>query len=493
MVDNLASGLYSDRGQCLAELIRNSLVASMPDGKQWQPRGVKVELTLVPNHPLCPNKENALVILDYGHGLTDPALDRYFNWLGTPLAELKNTVNGNGASQKGIGRLAALALNKNCLHEDILIRIKHGYYLLTRTGQTGDVRFVPVIPEKAEAEHGFETNRFIAPNSTEMGHLKNMRGSFTAIVIPTPVFANHTEIYEAVKWFLPREHDKMFRLVIGEKEVMPPPLEKAVNVTSTDGHLRARLGVGTTESHGAWLCDEATGLRVASCQQLGRLLPEPLWFPDLVGDIFAPNLLRYQNTARNTLNKEFMRKGNKEWQSLLMFLISHVAPAAKQLIERDAIRGDAAQTLDELVEMFNECFGPPEEVETKDVLKKPPVPRPPAVPPVCPPPVPPPTGDKKPEDKYKRFVSIKLRDETYNLYRGQTLHPHVFAQVSPKNPKLIFVNVRNGYKSLPETKAARREHCLLQILSAIGQSKYPSDPYQSMLFANEMRSEFLKK
>jgi len=497
MVDNLATGLYESVGQRLMELIRNSLVASMTSPNVWAPKRAKIEMSIIPNHPLCPSKSQALIVLDHGCGLTDPALERYFNWLGTPLSQLRQHNNGSygGASQKGIGRLAALALNENCLHDDVMTRIKHGYYLLTRTSKSGNVRFVPVIPEKAETEQGFDTERFISPTSTEMGPLKNLQGSFTAVVIPTPVFKSHAEIYEAIKWLLPREQDKMFDLQIGGKAFGPPPLEKEINLSSQDGRYRARLGVGNTDSDGVWLCDDESGFRVASCQKLGRLLPDPLWYPDLVGDIFAPSLLRHQNTARSTLAKEFTRKGSKEWQRLLMFLIRDVAPQAKQLIERDSIRGNAAETLDELAELFNERFGPPDEDSSGDGPPKKRDHKPPE-----------PGGnggggeggeggekETDPERRYRRHIAIRVRDEVFYLYRGQTLHPYVFAQVSPNNPKMIFVNVRGGYKALPEQKAARREHCFVQVLMAIGTSKFPSDRYQAMLFANEVRGEFLKQ
>jgi hypothetical protein len=221
-------------------------------------------------------------------------------------------------------------------------------------------------------------------------------------------------------------------------------------------------------------------------------LPDPLWYPDLVGDIFAPGLLRHQNTARSTLAKEYTRKVNKEWQALMMFLIRQVAPAAKQLIERDSIRGNAAETLDELVELFNDHFGEPDDKPqvidyfrpTTNTGSKSPG-----------------GGSKKDDDtnddekreRYRRHVAIKVRDEVYYLYRGHTLHPHIFAQVSPSNPKMIFVNVRGGYKALPDQKAARREHCLMQVLMAIGKSKYDTDSQKAIIFANEIRSEFIEK
>ncbi|OHA18004.1 MAG: hypothetical protein A2836_01760 [Candidatus Taylorbacteria bacterium RIFCSPHIGHO2_01_FULL_45_63] len=493
ILDNLSGGLYENSGNCLTELVRNSAVASMINNV-WEPKRVRIEISLVPNHPLVGRGENALVIFDRGCGLTEPAIERYFSWLGTPISHLNGASERNGASQKGIGRLAALALNKKCLEGDIAERIKHGYYLFSRTAKNGDVRFVTVIPERVETQGGIETDRFISPTSTEMGPLKNLAGSFTMIVIPTPVFGSHNEIYDALKWYLPREEDKMYELQVGGKLVRPPPLQEHLNISSVNGEYRARLGVGTTESDGVWLCDNETGLRVASCGQLGRLLPAPLWYPDLVGDIFAPKLLRHQNTARSTLAREFTKKGNREWQRLLMFLISEVVAPAKKLIEKDVIQGNAAKTLDELVDMFKDRFGPPEEV--RDV--GPPPPPPPKDRPVKPTiPTVPPTKDlakdKEKKDKVHRHVSIRVGEETYHLYRGQTLYRYVFAQVSPSNKSVIYVNVRGGYESLPNTQAERREHCLMQILTAIGGSKFRSDPYQAALFANEVRAQILQK
>jgi hypothetical protein len=490
MVDGLATGLYESVAQRLMELIRNGLVASMVSPEKWEPKRAKIEISLVPNHPLSPNKGTALLVLDHGRGLTDPDLDRYFQWLGTPLSQLK-LLNGNGlhhgASQKGMGRLAGLALNENCLAEDAMMKVKHGYYLLTRTGKTGDVRFVNVIPEKVEMQGGFNFERFISPTATEMGPIKGIDGSFTAIVIPTPVFKNHAQIYDEIKWFLPRERDKMFALLIGGKAVQPPPLEGEINLSSVDGRYRARLGVSQDGGDGVWLCDSDTGFRVASCQKMGsKHLPDPLWFPDLAGDIFAPGLLRHQNTARSTLAKEFMKSSNREWQRLQMFLIRDLAPAAKRLIERDMISGKAADTLNELVDLFHERFGEPETTRRPRL-----------------------NGSHKSsaggggghqasekekaeaEERKRRYVSIKVRDEVYHLYRGQSLHPHIFAQVNPNDRTMIFVNVRGEYQALPEQKVARQEHCLMQVLGAIGRSKFPSDLHQATLYANEVRAQFL--
>ena len=488
MLDGLGSGMYT-RSQAGMELLRNGVVACMPNGK-WEPQKAYIEIMLALNHPLSPEKKiPVLIFLDRGCGITDPALDRYFGQVGPSLTQLRKTgESSNGASQKGIGRLAAFALNEKCLereNRDLLERVKHGYYLFSRTSKTGKVRYVSVIPEKIEEGGGFEIDRFIDPGATELGPLKNIQGTFTAIVIPTPVFESAEEIYEAIKDSLPRERDKMFNLTIGGKQCLPPPLEEQLNITSKDGRFRARLGVDQTSKDGVWLCDEETSLRVESCQRMGsKFLPEPLYFPELVGEIFAPGLLRHQNTARSGLKSEYTRRGNKEWQKLVMFLIGDVAPNAKKLVERDVISGNAAETLDEVVGLFRDQFGPPEGVRPPSEKRKKPVnPRPDRKDDD--------EDDEKPDPK-RRCLAIKVLDETYHLYRGQSLEPEVFAQPSPQNEKMIFVSVRGAYKAMPENKSARREHCLMQILMTIGSTK-SDDPYTAIKFANQVRSMFNKK
>lgn len=489
MVENLGAGLYESEGARLWEPVKNGLVAQMRNSGKWEPRGARIDISLVPNHPLSPDRGTVLLIRDYGCGLTDTDLYRYINWLGTPLKYLEEIERGeySGAKQKGIGRLATLALNEKCVQEKVMARVKHGYYMLTRTAKSGNVRYITIIPEKAENEGGIETDRFISPTSTEMGPLKGITGTFTALVVPNPIFRSHEEIYNAIKWFLPREQDKMFQLYIGGKPVVPPPLEKEINITSPDGRFRARLGLGDDKSDGIWLCDEETSFRVASCLKLGRLLPDPLWYPGIIGDIFGPDLLRHQNTARSTLAKEYTRKGNKSWQRLLMFLIKDVVPQARELVERDAISSDAADAVDEIVDMFRDRFGEP------DDLFEPPPPRPPKSGDPKPPKPKDDEGDEgKKRERYRKMLQIKARNKTYYLYRGQTLPPHIFAQYNQSNPQIIYVNVRGGYVDLPKERTARRENAFLQILQEIGKVEHPGDPYQATAFANELRGEFLK-
>jgi hypothetical protein len=95
------------------------------------------------------------------------------------------------------------------------------------------------------------------------------------------------------------------------------------------------------------------------------------------------------------------------------------------------------------------------------------------------------------KDPYRRLLTIKIGNETFRLYRGQSLHPYIFAKVDPADRKLVYVNVRGGYKALPKNQQARTEHVFTQVLLAIGLSKHRADPNAAMQFANEMRNSLL--
>ena len=76
LTENLASELYSDRGACLWEVVRNGFCACMPSDDMWIPERARVEISLAKNHPLAP-KSTALVVLDYGCGFTDPRIKKF--------------------------------------------------------------------------------------------------------------------------------------------------------------------------------------------------------------------------------------------------------------------------------------------------------------------------------------------------------------------------------------------------------------------------------
>src|SRR6185437_7950895 len=140
LVRNLATGLYESVGQRLMELIRNGVVACQRDPNVWEPKLAKIQILLVKNHPLGKG-EPVLIVLDNGCGLDEVRLKRYFTDLGVPLNQLKTQRGGThfGASQKGMGRLAGLALNEKCHSRDEQEAVKNGYYLFTRTERSGPV------------------------------------------------------------------------------------------------------------------------------------------------------------------------------------------------------------------------------------------------------------------------------------------------------------------------------------------------------------------
>jgi hypothetical protein len=484
IVDVLAGGLYQDYGQCLNELLRNAEVASMKNGK-WEPANVSIEIMLVPNHPLCKEKGGlTLIVLDHGSGLTPDALSRYFEWVGRPISVLEKELHGRfgGASQKMVGRFATFALSKFCANrKDLREAIRHGFFVQSRTESWGRVRSVEVIPERIELDGGVNVDRFIDPFTDALGPLKNIKGSFTAIVIPSPVFTSGDEIYEAVKWYLPRGADKMYKLSIDGKRVSAPPLVEAHTATSLDGQFRAHLAPASGGSGGLWLCDAETGYRVANCQKLAHVLPDPLGSSSLSGDIFAPGLLAHQNTERSTLHPSYTKKGNKPWEQLLMFLIREVVPAAKAMVDAGAGSGDANRALSDVLSLFNERYAPKKEEKREGSGN---------------------SGsggggfhtrgenaERENGSGGERMRTLHIRNETFRINTGRTLGAFVFAQVDPNDGKSVLVNVGGAYKGMPTRRAEQLEHVMLQIVFAIGANKNRNSPLQAMKYAAEVLSE----
>lgn len=478
-IDNLATSLYS-LGQAVMELIRNGFVASQPDADSWDPRLVKIELALSKKHMFTGGP--AMVVLDHGCGMTQPRLERYFGWLGTPEGESANYADGqnHGASQKGIGRLSPLLLNKLCRRNNPKAG-DEGYYLFSRSEPSGNIRFIHVTPRLLSLEEGIEVDNHVSPDSTEARFLEGIKGTFTAIVIPNPVFESADEIEESIKWLIPREKDKMFDLSINGKKIEPPPLWDEVNASGDGDNFRARIGTGNKASDGIWLCDSVTSNRVASCVKLGRLLPEVLGYPDLAGDIFAPGLLQFQNTPRDSLSKDYTHKDNPEWQKLIMFCNSRVVPRVQELVERDALEGDTVKILDDLVEWCNESFGRPER-------DKPPGPPGPG-------PGPGPGGGKKPGASQKRGAAVKIGNKVWRFHYNQPLGESIFAMPSSMAEDMILINVRGQYLPLSKLRSSdsRREHCIMQILYAIGEKEGHGSAHEACKFVGEIRSQFKEK
>ena len=497
ILENLATDLYQSWKDCLWEIVRNGVCACFP-GTDWVPGVGFVEITLVENHPLAP-RSTALVILDHGTGFTDPSIKRFCH-IGPSLDDTKQFGRGlhHGASQKRIGRFAAFALNRRCVEDE---DTDSGFYILTRTSSEGPVKFVSMIPSEIERKEGVEP-REISPQSTEMGPLRGIKGSFSAIIIPNPVVKNYEEIREALKWRIPRKPGLMFKLLIGGKQLNPPSLDSRVVVAEKTGSIEAYLDriPDRTEAAGIWLCDAETGLRVVFCPRLGHLLiPEPLWRTDLVGDIFIPDLLAHQDTARRSLNGKFL--GGRKWKAHCAYLLAHVAPKARALVKKEDEFGSDAFTrlVKEFAEQCQEVFGPPEhsnggtpwdhETAARKEGSGEGTKRPGAGG----------GGGEKPsrqpdsENKETRPRSwpIRIGDQDYVLSK-RALDPRFLAQVDGNNKRVIYLNER-GYAAMPRGQSAQVEHFLLKVLEAVGQAMHGSDPVAVTQFVAERRLEFLKR
>jgi HSP90 family molecular chaperone len=108
----LGGELYASHDYSLWEIVRNAVCACMPNTKQWVAGAGDVEIFLQ-KHPFT--DAVCLVILDHGRGFTTDGFERFFT-LGASVEDLLLNPEGmhGGASQKRIGRFAALALNLRC-------------------------------------------------------------------------------------------------------------------------------------------------------------------------------------------------------------------------------------------------------------------------------------------------------------------------------------------------------------------------------------------
>lgn len=496
LLDNLAGDLYRNLADSLWELVRNAVVACMP-GTEWVPGTGHVEIDIIPNHPLAP-KSRALVILDHGSGITEPSIKRYCH-LGAALDDTQ--VAYSGAAQKRIGRFAAYALNRDCMeHGDV----STGFYILTRTSNDGPVTYVAMIPEEIEQEQGV-TPQIKSGTCTELGPYKGIKGSFTAIVIPNPVFSSLEEIREALKYRLPRKPQQAFKLLVGGKILHPPKLESGVTCANDTLGIQVFVDklVKKDEEGGIWLVDAHTGLRVAKAASLGtQFIPNPFFRPDLVGDIFIPNLLVNQDTSRSSLSPRFLR--SKEWKKVTAYLVGQVAPLLKALLgDEDTFGKDAiSKIVSQLADDFTKAFGPPDKSIVGPTIEsdynptgnqgtggsgsngsgkgsgghggggggKP-------------------TGTPGGTQTKKRLIPVKIGDKTY-LLGAKSDDDRILATVDVKG-QVIWVN--HHYSGLPSTQAARRQHFVDMLLQAVGAYYHKSSPHNAMLMVGELARQIAEK
>ncbi|MBX4204831.1 MAG: hypothetical protein KW788_01420 [Candidatus Doudnabacteria bacterium] len=491
ILENLATDLYKDPGDCLAELIRNGLCACMPEGK-WVPKLGHVEIFLVDNHPLGP-KSKSLVILDHGSGFTQPAI-RLYCTIGPAIGDPGS--GHSGAAQKRIGRFSGPGLNQKSVDGDI----STGFYILTRTATEGPVVMVSMIPEKIELQNGAIVAETISETSAELGPQKGIKGSFTAIVVPNSVFHNYDQIREALMWRVPRKRDLMYRLEVGGKQIVAPPLADKVVITQEDGPIETyldRLDDRDDLNGGIWFTDANTGLRVASARVLGpQRLPYPLWKPDLIGDIFGRDFLANQDTARASFSSRYL--SSAAWRRLTTYLVGQVVPKAKSLLGDDDVigRDPASKSLISFIERCNHVWGKPDSnggcggilfedgprVRSRNGSG---------------------THTTNPEGKgtrgpqlnpntngKPRVVQVRIGDRTFVLNK-RPMDPRIYAEVDIANGQVIHIS-DGGYIAMPTTREARDEHVILKVLEAAGQAIYSDNPNEVRCFVAERRKDFLK-
>lgn len=486
LIRNLASDLYKDAGACLWELIRNGCVACMPQGR-WDPKAVRIDVDLVPDHPLSP-RGLALIILDHGTGFTAPRVEE-FCMVGPAL---NAATSHSGAADKKQGRFAGLSLNEKTATDP-----NEGFYILTRTSGDGKVTFVPMIPAKIEQDQGVQPKE-IDSNAAEMGPLKGIKGSFTAIVIPNSEFKTNEEIRKAIQWYLPRKKDLMIDLRIGGKRVNAPSLaSKAIYVPSTpeiriEAYMDRFEGKDPEQNAGLWFADAETGLRVAFCPHFGAALPYPLYTHKLIGDIFVPDLLKNQDAARAALKSSFLK--SEAWRNVLRYLALHIAPLAKDLLgDEDEFRSSNStdKLVFQLADLCKNIYGEPQEKGlpydvVHDVGVKPKGPsgggggggngkgpgggvqKPPK-----------PGGGGCGVHTRPRFVTLRVGKKIYSIIKTQ-MSPNRFANcvVAQQSPGLLTVYVNTDYKAWPVRPNEQLEHLIVRFLEAISRKEFSEQSEQ---------------
>ena len=473
--DVLGSDLYTDYGRCAAEGYRNGAVACMRGDDDWDPKRIAVDLAVVQRHPLTGGR--VLMITDHGSGFTKADIER-FCVIGS---DGEGSTRHGGAAQKRVGRFALLALSRR-------ERTDRMFIILTRTSATGPVTMVEITPTALTAAR-VQPQR-LAVDAKELGTLANHRGSFSAIIIPDPVFVTNEELQTAIAPYLPRKGDDCGATTIGGKPFVPPPLANAIalkppRAPNVEAYL-ARSPKGT--SGGIWLVDATTGFRVGFGPNVGARLPYPLARPDLEGDIFLPGLLAQQDTSRGGLAHRFL--ASKAWQRLHDLLVAEVCESARGLLEEDDVieRSSVGRTLAGFRDLFIRAFGAPKGGDL-DIDAPPPPgigPRNPKDPPPGPrPPRGPATGGGGPHKRRSFRWNIGNREWIITSTRDD---PDVFAvaRLQPDGATgIVYTN--NAYDLHPRAKGANEEHVLLQLLAAVARADHPYDAAAAAKLVAEWR------
>ena len=476
----LSDKMYSDKGACLAEPVRNGWCACMPDPSNWDATNAYVEVWLVYNHPLAP-KKYTLVIMDRGSGFTEPRIKEFCE-MGR-----KSTGKHGGASQNGIGRFALFALNQRAVDKVY----DEGFTILTRTSSRGPVTMAEITSNKIFRNE--VVGRAIGPDASELWRYKDIEGSFTVIVVPNSVFSDENEIREALKWRIPRVPGA--KLYVNGKLMEPPPLG---NIKIAAGPIVAHLSKPkvTTFDDGIWLTDLHSGLRCAPAFKLGNYVPYPLGRHDVHGDIMIPDLLNHQDTTRSTLSDRFLR--SKAWSNIFDILSLKVVPEAQKMLGEDDVINNSDPShrmLYEFADLFRAAWGS-STIQGGDILTTPPtrpprttrIPRPPTPPgtpgpsgPPTPPGTPGPAGNGRP-----RAIGIKIGQDEFYFQIYPSADKLVYAEVGMKG-RAICINP--NYSLAPNNKHAEREHKLSRVFDAVARWRLPNTTADAHRLATQLREE----
>jgi hypothetical protein len=484
---NIVLDLYGGPARCLMEIVRNAVCAYMLKGK-WKPKSAFVEIFLIDDHPVAPGSLS-LVVLDHGSGITSANVKLYKK-IGRAIED--NQRSHAGAADKRMGRFAAFGYNKRSMKYDI----ETGFYVFTRTEDSGPVTMISMIPKDFEIHKGAIVER-IPGDSPKLGPQKGIKGSFTAVVTPHSFFEDYNQIREAVKWLIPRKKDLMFRFEIGGRAIQPPPLFDEVSVIQDKGPIEAwisRIEDPSDPDGGIWLADAETGFRVASARAIGqKYLPQPLWRSDAVGDIFLPRVLLFQDSSRSGVSNHYLE--SDEWMSHNAYLMGQVCPKVSALYgDEEAFgRDSASKSLLGLVKEFEDAWGRPEDVAGgdsilfEDIIRKRHTPTQPH---------PTPTPSKRhgmhlnPRTPKPRALPVRIGNRTFVVSK-RLMNPFVWAEVDRLNGQVIYIN--DGVcEALPTTKEAIRVYQRLMFLWAAGQAE-SEDPAEIARFVGERCAELKQR
>lgn len=477
--DVLGGDLYRDPGLCVVEGYRNGAVACMHGDDAWDPRRISVDCSIVRMHPLTGT--DALVIFDGGSGFTEADVKRFCS-IG---ADDDTSTRHGGAAQKRIGRIALLALGRQDREE-------RSFTILTRTSRSGPVTSARIDTEALRllrVEH-----RTYEADAKELGPCRNRTGSFSAIIVPQPIFRSDAELRTAIEWRLPRKSDQCGETTIGGKLFTPPPLADGLIVKPDGVPIEAYVARTERGTQGAiWLVDAQTGFRVSKCPELADRIPYPLYRPDLTGDIFVSGLLAHQDTSRAGLAHRFF--ATRAWRQVVDMLQGHIVLPVRALLEDDDIVDRT--TLGRLIsgdvrDLFVKAYGEPDNVPGVENALTAPLPgadsgsrnsRGSGAHPIA-------TSGGRGGAKGSarpRKVAWKIGDRTWR-FSTTSDDPRVFGEANA-DTGIVYFN--NAYGALPKGQAAQREHAVVMILVTVARALHPFDAMQAQWFVSERRCELL--